>query len=152
MTMKHWANDDDLMRELADAVSETRAVPGTARDAASAAFSWRTVDTELMALSYDSVLHEDALVRRADGSAVRTASFQGDGLTLEVEIDDGNLLGQLVPGQACRVTLERVDGSTLTTETDDTGFFSMPDLTLGHPVRFTLNVDDSPKTTDWLPL
>jgi hypothetical protein len=150
MTMNHWANDDDLMRALGDAVSETRAVPDTARTAARAAFSWRTVDGELLALSYDSMLHEDALVRRADGAQVRTASFQGDGVTLEVEIDDGNLLGQLVPGQACRVTLESLDGSVLDAEADESGFFSFPKLATGRSVRFRLETADTAMTTDWL--
>ena len=114
------------------------------------AFSWRTVDSELLVLSYDSLLHEDALVRRADGSAVRTASFQGDGITLEVEVDDGNLLGQLVPGQACRVKLENLDGSVLTTEADESGFFSIPGLNPGRSVRFTLKIGESTKTTAWM--
>ncbi len=150
--MTSWANDDYLMRELEEAVSETRWVSDTARTAARAAFSWRTVDSELLVLSYDSLLHEDAPVRRADGEAVRTASFQGDGITLEVEVDDGNLLGQLVPGRACHVLLENLDGSVVSTEADESGFFSIPDLNPGRSVRFKLKIGDSTKTTAWMAL
>ena len=149
MTMNDWGNDEDLLRGLADAVSETRWMD-SARSAARAAFSWRTVDSELLVLSYDSLLHEDALVRRADGSAVRTASFQGDDITLEVEVDDGNLLGQLVPGQACQVRLQSLDGSELITEADESGFFSIPDLNPGRPIRFKLTLGGSSKTTAWM--
>ena len=62
--MSDWS-DDDLMAELAEAVAEEDAVTDRRREAARAAFTWRSVDAELMELLHDSALEAGAAVRGA---------------------------------------------------------------------------------------
>jgi len=47
-------DDETLLRDLGDAVADSRAVSETARAAARAAFTWRTIDEELLELDHDS--------------------------------------------------------------------------------------------------
>lgn len=140
--------DDDLMRELKAAWSERDLVTDSARRSAEGAYAWRTIDAELLVLSYDSLLADELSVRRAGGVEVRTASFHGNGIILEIEIDNGDLLGQLVPGQACRVTLESTDQAARSTDADEAGFFSFPNLA-GGSVRFRFEINGSMSKTDW---
>ena len=83
--------DDELLAELREAVAEADLVTDRQREAARAAFTWRTVDAELAELLHDSAL-EAAAVRGADDAA-RTLSFASGPLTLEVEIDGDTVHG-----------------------------------------------------------
>ena len=83
--MSFSTDDEGLMEELARAVAQTEAVPDHRREAARAAFTWRTIDEELLALTHDSLEMADAAVRGA--LDVRTLGFEADGLSLELEVD-----------------------------------------------------------------
>lgn len=145
-------DDDALMRELAAAVGEREAVPASARHAARAAFAWRRVDEELMRLSYDSLANREVGVR-AD-TALRVVAFTGPRGSLELELDErpggATLIGQVVPGRACRVVVNSADGRNHTVETDRDGFFTVPDLAAG-AVRFLVIGADQSQATQWLP-
>ena len=77
--------DDELLAELRAAVAEADLVTDRQREAARAAFTWRTVDAELAELLHDSALEAPRCA--AAGDAARTLSFASGELTLEVEID-----------------------------------------------------------------
>ena len=69
--MTSWTDDDEeLWRELRTAVHESDAVDPRHVAAARAAFSWRTVDAELLRLS-DAVESDAALVRGSDSAEGR---------------------------------------------------------------------------------
>jgi hypothetical protein len=146
--MTTW-NDDSLMRELADAVGQEQDVPPHRRQAAYDAFTWRTVDAELLALTHDSALTAAAAVRGADDS--RTLAFSGGGLSLELEIEGTDLTGQVLQaGDGLEVTMERADGESRTARTDVSGFFVLPDAT--GTVRFAVKLDGVGGTlrrTEW---
>ncbi len=147
-----WTDDDVLMRELRDAVSADRAVSERSREAAYAAFSWRTVDEELdemLALAHDSSVADAVLVRSATAAEPRLLSFEGGGLALEVEVVGDDLMGVVVPGRACRVTVRPAEGRAVTVEVDDTGFFSVTGVPTGS-VRFEVVVGDTQLATGWL--
>lgn len=150
--MSDW-DDDALMRELAAAVGEREAVPASVRQAARAAFAWRTVDEDLMRLSYDSLASREEAVVRAD-TALRVVAFTGPQGSLELELDErpggATLIGQVVPGRSCRVVVNSAEGRNHTVETDHDGFFSVPILPAG-PVRFLVISADHSQATQWLP-
>ena len=75
--------DPDLPEWLVDAVLDEQP-PADAVDLVKQAWTWRTVDAELMELAYDSVLDE-AGVR--DASARRTMEFVLGDVSVVVEVD-----------------------------------------------------------------
>lgn len=149
--MPMWSDDDELMAGLKDALRAGEDVPDQARAAARVAFAWRTVDQELLTLSHDSAVLDDALVRGGSATDARILTFAGHGLSLELELDDGRLIGQVVPGRACRVTLHLAEGPPRSVDADEGGFFSFTDVAPG-PARFQVGVDREARTTEWIVL
>ena len=113
-----YDDDEALLRDLGDAVADSRAVTERARAAARAAFAWRTIDEELLELDHDS---ESAglLVRGVD--TARVLGFRGREVTLEVELDRGHLTGQVIPGQVCRVSVVTPAGDRWEVLSDESG-------------------------------
>ncbi|MGB7981337.1 MAG: hypothetical protein WCF36_11170 [Candidatus Nanopelagicales bacterium] len=148
--MANWEDDDALMTDLESATAQARAVTDRARAAARAAFAWRTIDEELMGLGHDS-LHASASVVRGPGALARVVSFQARGFTLELELEleQDRLMGQVVPGGACVVSVLLPDGSARRAEVDASGFFSIEAIGRG-PRRFTVEIDGRTQSSPWL--
>ena len=147
--MTSWTNDEGLMEELSVAIGQERDVPDHRRQAAYAAFAWRTVDQDLLTLMHDSSLQATAAVRGSEDA--RTLSFEGGGMSLELEVDGPTLTGQvLLPGSMGEVTMERADGVSRTARTDASGFFSLPDAE--GTVRFAVDIDGTVLRTEWIVL
>jgi hypothetical protein len=152
--MTNWGDDDHLMWDLEQAVRERESVSDRAREAARAAFSWRTVDEELeelMALAHDSETAEAVLVRSTTATEPRYLTFEGGGFTLDVEVIGDEVVGQVVPARVCAVVLRAADGGVVSAEADHGGFFTMTGA-FGGAVRFEVTVDGVRRPTDWLRL
>jgi hypothetical protein len=145
-----WGDDDELMAALAEAVAETDAVTDRRREAARTAFTWRSVDAELMELLHDSALDAGAAVRGA-GDPGRMLSFVNRELTLEVEVGAGELSGQVLPAQAATVTLQGAGAEDRTVAADGAGFFRVEEVGSG-PVRFVVTTSSATLTTAWVTL
>ena len=145
--------DDQLLALLGEAVAEEAAVSDRRRAAARAAFTWRSVDAELAELLHDSALDAGAAVRSAAASPEpRTLSFGHSGLTLEVEVDDDALLGQVIGGaEPATVVLERPDTDPVSVVADPSGFFRIADVGTG-AVRFVVQQAGWSLTTPWVTL
>ena len=147
--MTSWTDDEGLMEELARSAQQEREVPDHRRRAAYAAYAWRTIDEDLMSLTHDSLLSATAAVRGPEDA--RTLSFEGGGLSLELELDEGTLTGQLLQsGGGVEVTMERADGESRTARADASGFFTLPGAS--GPTRFAVEVDGTIRRTEWLVL
>jgi len=145
-------SDDDLMGELKEALEEARSVPPDLLEAAKAAFTWRTVDEELemLALSYDSAMADTALVRGV-GSPERMLVFESEDLTMEIEVGEEVLMGQVVPTRPGRAILEDPQGTLQETEADDGGFFLFRRPTTS-PLRVKWTAGETRVVTAWVPL
>ena len=142
-------NDDELGGLIGQAIRPDHDVPPEWRDAAHAAYTWRTIDHELMALTHDSRRDEVGAVRRElDG---RTLAFTGGGLTLELEVSDRRIVGQLATPVGGEVTLESADGRSRSVATNEAGFFSIAAEGQGL-VRFALHARDQRYVTQWVEL
>jgi hypothetical protein len=139
--------DDELLAELRAALAEADLVTDRQREAARAAFTWRTVDAELAELLHDSAL-EAAAVRGAD-DAPRTLSFASGELTLEVEIDGDTVMGQVVGAAAQSVVLQRSVSHDQPLEVDSAGFFRVEGVGPG-PLRFVVQAGDWTLTSPWV--
>ncbi|GAB3852788.1 hypothetical protein GCM10028801_04320 [Nocardioides maradonensis] len=143
-------SDDELLAALGEAVGEAGAVSDRRRDAARAAFTWRTVDEELAELLHDSLLDAGAAVRSSGGTP-RALTFGRSGITVEVEVDGDQVLGEVVDGAGAVVTLQRPDVEDVTVEADAAGFFRFAGVGAGL-VRFVVEVGGFSLTTPWVTL
>jgi hypothetical protein len=152
-------SDEGIENILGKALAAPEEIPPEWREAAKAAYTWRTVDEELLALVHDSAADGVAAVR-GDAEA-RTLAFSGGGLTLEVELADRRIQGQLdaepdalgVVGMDAtgEVTFEHVDGRTRSATTDETGFFTLAGEDHGL-VRFAVRAAGTRLVTEWIVL
>lgn len=142
-------SEGDLEAVVRKALAADHEVPAEWRQAARAAYTWRSVDQELLSLTYDSLLDADVAVR-GDGDG-RTLEFAGGGLTLEVELAGGRVRGQLASPVAGEVTVERADGGRRSITTDESGFFSLEGEHRGL-VRFSVRTGETELVTEWVAL
>ena len=122
MTSQQWA-DDRLMAALGEAVRAARAVPPGFTEAGKAAYTWRNVDAELAALTFDSAAQAAALAVRAEEASPRFLTFAGSQLTIELEIGPDSIVGQIVPSQPGHVDACPATGAAGTAEIDEIGCF-----------------------------
>lgn len=157
MSSPRWTDepsDDELLAELRAALREETADDSVVQ-AAEAAFGWRTVDADLELLTLDpsAWLADAAPVRGGDPVMPRTLVFRGERrgerLSVEVEIDDAGIFGQLIPPQPGEVTLVTAAGPQATTLADEVGCFGFPAGPSG-PLRLECRLDTDRFVTDWV--
>jgi hypothetical protein len=145
-------DDEQLLVALRAALDGVDPVPDTVVAAGRDAFAWRTIDAELAALSYDSLLDDKELAGvRAGGESARMLTFEAHQLTVEVEVEHGRLIGQLVPPQSGEVEVRHAGGS-LTVQADEIGRFVAEPVARG---PFSLRCRTASATaivTDWIVL
>ena len=148
--MSSSTDDEGLMEELARALGQAGDVPDHRREAARAAFTWRTIDEELLALTHDSLELADAAVRGV--LDVRTLGFRSEGLALEIEVDGDRVFGQVLDVEVPvhEVVVESVAAGSQTCPVDASGVFSA--VVPSGSVRFGVRVDGVLRRTPWVEL
>jgi hypothetical protein len=151
--MARFDDDDDLMAELSQAVAEERLIPPGAEDDARAAFLLRGVDEELELLTilYDSLLDQESLVRGAAHASVRTLTFKRGEFSVDIEVAEDVIIGQVIPQQSAHVTLATRAATVSSTETDEWGSFTLPRPGTGS-VRLVWETGAEKLVTDWFNL
>ncbi len=146
MSLPRWS-DDELLQELRTALGEAPMDESVIR-AAREAFSWRTVDAdlELLCLESGAGLTAGAQVR---GSGQSMLAFHGERLTVEIEIDEAGITGQLTPPQPGQVTLVTAAGPQATTQADEVGCFTFPPAA-GGLLRLECRLDADRFITEWV--
>lgn len=145
-------DEDELAAQLRR--TQDDAPPTGLLAAARAAYSWRTVDTDLCAPSYDSLLDEALTAVRGVQDA-RLLSFTGDQLAVDVEVSaEGatrELVGQVTPAGPAEVTIRHGGAVEITTEADELGRFHAVGLRSG-PLSMRCFVPTTAHTmhTDWV--
>jgi len=125
MTDRTW-DDDHLLAMLREALRDAESVPPEFIEAGKAAYAWRTIDLELAALTYDSALDGEALSggTRAEPATLRSLTFTCVEMTIELEVTDDALVGQITPARAGESVVVRVGSSEYApVTTDEVGFF-----------------------------
>lgn len=139
--------EEALLEELQEALAEADAVPADVLNVAKASYTWRTMDTELAELVFDSAVDEMAGIR-GDAAAARQLSFQSKDLEIEIMVHDGEITGQLVPVHEATVELF-AGGSTRQADVDEFGSFVFRDVPRGH-VRLSCEIGEASITTEWI--
>jgi hypothetical protein len=125
VTAAWWEDDDQLLVALRVALEGSDDVPVSFAEIGKASFTWRDIDAELAALTYDSAYDLLAgAATRAEPSAARNMTFEASQLSIELEIIGDVLHGQLVPPQAGEIEIRHADGTCTGTTANDVGYFT----------------------------
>jgi len=123
--------DDALLAMLGELLSTRNEPPAELVEIGKGLFTWRTVDAELAAVSFDSLVDAGSSTRAADGP--RMLVFAAGEHAVDVEVLAGpegrRLIGQLTPPGPAEVRL-RTMSEVVHTDADDLGRFVLP---LGPP-------------------
>lgn len=152
--------DEMLLGELASVLRAVDPVPAHVDAAAKAILGWRRLDADLAELLSDSAVDSDRLagVRGEADPTLRRLSFGSAPLELDLEVrttrEGATVLGQLAPGAAASIAVERAGGEAAANATaDELGRFrlALPSGTTfrlvvtGHPAS-----GSRPTVTDWV--
>ncbi|MGH9155863.1 MAG: hypothetical protein ACRD1K_08545 [Acidimicrobiales bacterium] len=151
--------DRVLLIELGRALRAGDPVPDQWRWAAEQSFTWRSVDTELAELVFDSLASAGsaagaALVRGA-ATRERMLAFEGPTLRVELEVSPTTagaflVVGQLVPETAGTVELRQGAAQPMVVKADDQGCFQADGVSAG-PLSLRCTVAGTgPVDTAWL--
>lgn len=138
-------DDDRLLEEIGQLLRRADPVPSDVTLAARSALAWRRMDAELAELLYDSALEAEPLAGvRSTATGWRVLTFEGRGVTIEVEISlersKRTLVGQIIPPSAARVVV-RLPGADRSVDADELGRFVASDLKAG-PVSLRCELAD----------
>ena len=123
--------DDELLEALRRAVGAREAVPPEFVAAARDAFAWHNIDAELARLTYDSRDAEQVLATRTEAASIRALTFTSGRLTIELEVAQDSLVGQIVPAQRAEICVLPRAGSEIVVTADEIGCFSVEPIPLG---------------------
>jgi hypothetical protein len=123
--------DDELLEALQRAVSARKAVPDDFVAAAKDAFAWHNIDAELARLTYDSRDAEHALATRTEAASIRALTYTSGRLTIELEVTQNSLVGQIVPAQPAVISVLPRAGDELVITVDEIGCFSVEPIPVG---------------------
>jgi hypothetical protein len=128
--------------------------PTTLLAAARAAFSWRTVDTDLCRPAYDSLLDE-ALTATRGGHDARLLRFAFDDLVVDVEIsseaDSRTVVGQRTPAMTAELTVRHGGAAEQSVRADELGRFVAEGLRPGPlSIRCVRPSGGGAVHTDWV--
>ncbi|MEU8146648.1 hypothetical protein [Nonomuraea sp. NPDC048901] len=136
---------EDELREIAEVLDP---VPPALLEDAMQAFTLRTLDAELAALTFDSWDEEpSARVVRGAGQP-RLLTFEAGGVAVELEVSAARLVGRLSPEGPAEIGLQRPD-EVLLVRSDELGRFTADGLVRG-PLRLRVTPDGgAPIVTSW---
>jgi hypothetical protein len=155
------SGDDDLMAELRSLFTRLDPMDPRLLEQARFAYCWRSVDSELAELSFDSLMdHDMAVAVRAGGDPTLEprmlgfgAVLDGEDVAIEVEVtgEEGRpvLIGQLLPPEAATVELQAGSGDIDTVRTDELGRFLIEPVPSG-PVRLLVRLRERLVRTTWV--
>jgi hypothetical protein len=106
-------------------------VPADFVAAAKQAFAWHNIDAELAQLTYDSREAHHELATRTEAASIRALTFTSGRLTIELEVGQDSLVGQIVPAQPAVITVLPRTGSEIVITADEIGCFSVEPIPAG---------------------
>jgi hypothetical protein len=151
--------DERLIEHLRGLARCADPVPERMLRAARSSYSWRTIDSELAELAYDSASHERPLAGVRGLGTPRVLSFSAPACELTIEIEATSaaesldIVGQLVPAKHALLEIRHGGGVELV-KADDLGRFAAENLQAGpFSIRCIGEAADGPAvTTEWTTL
>jgi hypothetical protein len=156
-------DDDDLLAALGEALRAREEVPEWFVETGKNAYAWHNIDAELAQLTYDSASERESdrdqdrdrdLVAavRSETASIRALTFTSPHLSLELEVTEDALLGQVVPPRAGTLEVQTMAGTIATTPVDEIGCFAVEPIPAS-PFRLRCRTGhDTDVLTGWITL
>ena len=146
-------DDEQLLALLKEALQDNQTVPPDFFQTGRNAYAWHGVDDELAQLSYDSEQDRDAVAGvRAETAPIRALTFTSPHLTIELEVGEDALLGQLVPTGEGTIDVQIQTGVIATVSVDEVGCFPISPIPPS-PFRLRCRSTAGPSVvTGWITL
>ena len=124
--MRDGSEDDRLLGMLRDAMRARQAVPAQFVETSKNAYAWHDIDAELAQLTYDSSRDQErSASTRSETASVRALSFTSAHLSIELEVTEDALLGQVMPPGEGTIEAQTRAGGTTAAPIDEIGCFSI---------------------------
>jgi hypothetical protein len=148
---KGW-DDEELLAALGEAMRARQDVPEWFVETGKNAYAWHNIDADLAQLTYDSDLDRDrAAVVRSEAASIRALTFTSARLSIELEVGEGSLLGQIIPPSAGTLEVHTTAGVT-STSVDEIGCFAVEPIP-NSPFRLRCRTEDGTDVlTGWITL
>jgi len=145
-------DDEELLAALGDALRARQEVPEWFVETGKNAYAWHNIDAELAQLTYDSLVdRERAAVVRSEAASIRALTFTSTRLSIELEVGQGSLLGQIIPPRAGTLEVHTTAGVT-SSPVDEIGWFAVAPIP-NSPFRLRCRTEDGADVlTGWITL
>jgi hypothetical protein len=149
--LEGW-DDEQLLAALGEAVKAREAVPEWFVETGKNAYAWHNIDAELAQLTYDSQADAGQMaVARSETASIRALTFTSVHLSIELEVADASLFGQVVPPQAGTLEAHTRSGMT-TSPVDEAGFFALEPIPASPFLLRFRATDGASVMTGWITL
>jgi hypothetical protein len=152
-------DDDELLAALGEAIRAREEVPEWFVETGKNAYAWHNIDAELAQLTYDSDSDRDqgrdrdlVAAVRSETASIRALTFTSTRLSIELEVTEDALLGQVVPPRAGTLEVQTMEGTIATTPVDEIGCFAVEPIPAS-PFRLRCRTGhDTDVLTGWITL
>ena len=150
--LESW-DDEQLLAALRESIRARQAVPDEFVEMGKSAYTWHNIDAELAQLTYDSGTHGERTVAvRSETASIRALTFTSAHLSMELEVNEDCLLGQIIPPRAGTLEAQTRAGATTSTAVDEIGCFAVEPLPAS-PFRLRFRTTDGiDVVTGWVTL
>ena len=144
--------DEQLLAALGEALRARQAVPEWFVETGKNAYAWHNIDAELAQLTYDSSRDEDTVAAvRSEAASIRALTFTSARLSIELEVAESSLLGQIIPPRAGTLEVHTTAGVT-SSPVDEIGCFVVDPIP-SSPFRLRCRTQDGADVlTGWITL
>jgi hypothetical protein len=145
-------DDEELLAALGEAIRAREEVPEWFVETGKNAYAWHNIDAELAQLTYDSSRDRDAVaVVRSEAASIRALTFTSAQLSIELEVTERSLVGQIIPPRAGTLEVHTTVGVASTT-VEEIGCFAVEPIPAS-PFRLRCRTEDGADVlTGWITL
>ena len=147
-------DDEELLAALGEALRAREAVPEWFVETGKNAYAWHNIDAELAQLTYDSdsdTSRGRAAAVRSENASIRALTFTSARLSIELEVGESALLGQIIPPRAGTLEVHTTAGVT-SSPVDEIGCFAVTPIPTS-PFRLRCRTEDGADVlTGWITL
>jgi hypothetical protein len=145
-------DDEQLLAALGEAMRVRRQVPEWFIETGKNAYAWHNIDAELAQLTYDSQTDRGrAAAVRSEAASIRALTFTSAQVSIELEVGEESLLGQIIPPRAGTLEVHTTAGVT-SSPVDEIGCFVVDPIP-SSPFRLRCRTEDGADVlTGWITL
>jgi hypothetical protein len=146
-------DDEQLLTALKESLRVRSAVPPEFVQAGKDTYAWHNIDAELAQLTYDSTRDKDSTPSmRSETASIRALTFTSAHLTIELEVSEDSLLGQVIPAGAGPIEIQTPAGAISTAPVDELGCFPIRPIPASPFRLHCRTADGTAVLTGWITL